>query len=120
MSRCKVGGMTSVLKLLVGGTRSWLKVAGLIGLCATGAAAVATEPAGTDRVKLDRTVVSGSQELPKVLYILPWESTETRPELVYGLKPDSGDYMKRVSPASHRRQLEQTGALRSETSRSVQ
>lgn len=72
----------------------------------------AQEAATTDRVKLDRTVVSGNQELPKVLYILPWESKESRPALDYGLKPYSGDILTPVNPASHRRQLDQLEALR--------
>jgi hypothetical protein len=72
----------------------------------------ATEPGGTDRVKLDRTVISGNQELPKVLYILPWESKESRPALDPGLELYSGDVLAPVNPASHRRQLDQLEALR--------
>jgi hypothetical protein len=36
-----------------------------------------------DRLDLDRTEVTGNQELPKVLYIVPWQ------------KPDPGDLMGR-------------------------
>jgi hypothetical protein len=36
-----------------------------------------------DRLELDRTEVTGNQELPKVLYIVPWQ------------KPDPGDLMGR-------------------------
>ncbi len=72
---------------------------------------LAAEPSAPDRVKLDRTVVSGNQELPRVLYILPWESKESRPALDYGLEPHTGDILQRVNPASHRRQLDQLEAL---------
>lgn len=36
-----------------------------------------------DRLELDRTEITGNQELPKVLYIVPWQ------------KPDPGDLMGR-------------------------
>lgn len=32
--------------------------------------------AGTDRLDLDTTVVTGNRELPKVLYIVPWKRAE--------------------------------------------
>jgi hypothetical protein len=36
-------------------------------------AASAPEPAAPDRAELDRTQITGSRELPKVLYIVPWK-----------------------------------------------
>ena len=76
--------------------------------------AFAAEAAKGDRVNLDRTLVSGNQELPKVLYILPWQSKESRPPIDYALVPYSDNIMQRVDPASHTRQLNQLEALRSE------
>ena len=51
-----------------------------------------------DRITLDETVISGNQELPKVLYILPWQSPEGRPQLSLdaGLKDDN--VLRRVYP----------------------
>ena len=83
----------------------------LLGL-ATVLPVAAAEPSATDRVRLDRTVISGNQELPKVLYILPWESKETRPALAYGLVADGSDVLRRVYPGSHRRQLDQIENLK--------
>jgi hypothetical protein len=31
---------------------------------------------GTDRVDLDTTTVTGNQELPKVMYIVPWKKSD--------------------------------------------
>jgi hypothetical protein len=87
----------------------------LLSLTLLSGAAFGAEAGAVDRVKLDRTVVSGNQELPKVLYILPWESNETRPAIEYSLAPYSDDILQRVDPASHTRQLNQLDALRSET-----
>ena len=58
-----------------------------------------------DRITLDETVISGNQELPKVLYILPWQSPEGRPQLSLdaGLKDDN--VLRRVYPPAHRREL---------------
>lgn len=33
-------------------------------------------PAANDRVELDTTTVTGNQELPKVLYIVPWKKSD--------------------------------------------
>jgi pyruvate/2-oxoglutarate dehydrogenase complex dihydrolipoamide acyltransferase (E2) component len=34
------------------------------------------EPHGSDRVDLDATTVTGNQELPKVMYIVPWKKSD--------------------------------------------
>ncbi len=39
-------------------------------------AAVQQAPAANDRVELDTTTVTGNQELPKVLYIVPWKKSD--------------------------------------------
>ena len=36
----------------------------------------AAEPHGSDRVDLDATTVTGNQELPKVMYIVPWKKSD--------------------------------------------
>lgn len=37
---------------------------------------VPANDAGSDKLTLDTTVVSGNRELPKVLYIVPWKKAE--------------------------------------------
>ncbi|MGA2708589.1 MAG: hypothetical protein ACLQJ0_27745 [Steroidobacteraceae bacterium] len=39
-------------------------------------AAVQQAPAANDRVDLDTTTVTGNQELPKVMYIVPWKKSD--------------------------------------------
>jgi hypothetical protein len=34
------------------------------------------QPAAVDRVQLDATTVTGNQELPKVMYIVPWKKSD--------------------------------------------
>lgn len=65
-----------------------------------------------DRIRLDETVISGNQELPKVLYILPWQSPEGRPELSLdaGLKDEN--VLRRVYPPAHRRELRYWNGLK--------
>ncbi|MCE2914185.1 MAG: hypothetical protein ACOVOT_16410 [Rubrivivax sp.] len=42
-------------------------------VAAVAGAASAAEPASPDRAELERTQITGSRELPKVLYIVPWK-----------------------------------------------
>lgn len=44
-------------------------------LIAAAAGPAGTEP-GMDRLELDRTEIVGNQELPQVLYIVPWKSSD--------------------------------------------
>jgi len=39
-------------------------------------AAVQQPPVANDRVELDTTTVTGNQELPKVMYIVPWKKSD--------------------------------------------
>ena len=69
----------------------WLKILMLApGLLLGAQAAGAATDGGT--VILDETVISGNQELPKVLYILPWREVDGIP--VPASAPDlSQDYV---------------------------
>ncbi|MCP5179218.1 MAG: hypothetical protein R3E84_08090 [Pseudomonadales bacterium] len=58
-----------------------------------------------DRVRLDETVISGNQELPKVLYILPWQDTTSRPALELRAELDQADIFRRLEPRAYRREL---------------
>jgi len=56
-------------------------------------------------IYLDETVISGNQELPKVLYVLPWQTTrnkampETKPEM------DISQLMAPIYPHEYRREI---------------
>ena len=82
-----------------------------LGLATAPTMLAAAEPSATDRVRLDRTVISGNQELPKVLYLVPWHDSESTP--VIGLDPSvlEFDVFRRLDPQSHRQALERRSRL---------
>ena len=61
-------------------------------------------PAG--RIELDETVISGNQELPKVLYILPWQRPEGLPEIELRAQFAEQEVFRRLYPPAYRRELE--------------
>lgn len=66
-------------------------------------AAQADTPAGV--IELDETVISGNQELPKVLYIVPWQQPDGLPQIE--LEPELGEaeLFRRLYPPAYRREL---------------
>lgn len=66
-------------------------------------AAQAEMPAGV--IELDETVISGNQELPKVLYIVPWQQPDGLPQIE--LEPELGEaeLFRRLYPPAYRREL---------------
>ena len=77
-------------------------VAALIAACDGHAAA---PPAPDGRIDLDTTVISGNQELPKVLYIVPWQSPGARPELPAPAVAADDGLFRHLRPAAHRREV---------------
>ena len=71
----------------------------------------AEEKSAADRVRMNETVISGNQELPKVLYILPWQSSNGRPALELSAGLDDQRVFRRVEPAAYRRELKYRDAL---------
>ena len=71
----------------------------------------ADEKSAADRVRMNETVISGNQELPKVLYILPWQSSNGRPALELSAGLDDQRVFKRVEPAAYQRELKYRDAL---------
>jgi hypothetical protein len=65
-----------------------------------------------DRIRLEQTVISGNQELPKVLYILPWQSPEGRPDLALDAGLKDQNVLRRVYPPAHRRELRYWNGLK--------
>lgn len=64
-------------------------------------------PAGaaSGKILLDETVISGNQELPKVLYIVPWQSPNGLPDIQ--LKTDFAEeaLFRRLYPPAYRREM---------------
>ena len=62
------------------------------------------EPDG-GRVVLDETVISGNQELPKVLYILPWQQPKGLPEIELRAHFAEEAVFRRLYPPAYRREM---------------
>ena len=67
------------------------------------ASRAASLPSGV--IKLDETVISGNQELPKVLYILPWRQPSGLPDIDLQAEFTEMDLFRRLYPPAYRREL---------------
>ena len=56
-------------------------------------------------IQLDETVISGNQELPKVLYILPWREPGGLPDIELNAQFTEMDVFRRLYPPAYRREL---------------
>lgn len=65
----------------------------------------AVDSGPTQTIRLDETVISGNQELPKVLYILPWQTPEGMPELEVRADMAEKEVFRRLYPPAYRREL---------------
>ncbi len=64
---------------------------------------VAEMPSGV--LQLDQTVISGNQELPKVLYILPWREPQGLPDIEIQAEFTEAEVFRRLYPPAYRREL---------------
>lgn len=65
----------------------------------------AQEVAPKGVIQLDETVISGNQELPKVLYILPWREPGGLPDIELKAQFAEMDVFRRLYPPAYRREL---------------
>ena len=56
-------------------------------------------------LQLDQTVISGNQELPKVLYILPWREPQGLPDIEIQAEFTEQEVFRRLYPPAYRREL---------------
>ena len=68
-------------------------------------------------IRLDETVISGNQELPKVLYILPWRAPRGLPEVDLTARYSEMDVFRRLYPPAYRRELTYFESLEAEPNR---
>lgn len=73
-----------------------------------------TMPAGV--IELDETVISGNQELPKVLYIVPWQQPDGLPEIELSTRFADAELFRRLYPPAYRRELSYFEASRATAS----
>jgi hypothetical protein len=62
-------------------------------------------------IRLDETVISGNQELPKILYILPWRDPNGLPDIELGAQFSEMDVFRRLYPPAYRRELQYFNSL---------
>jgi hypothetical protein len=75
----------------------------LLAICGYSSAEEAELPQGV--IRLDETVISGNQELPKILYILPWRDPNGLPDIGLGAQFSEMDVFRRLYPPAYRREL---------------
>ena len=73
-----------------------------------------------DTIYLEETVISGNQELPKVLYILPWREMAGQGLPVRTLNFEHASVMTPVYPADYKRQLDYRQQLKQRASDSAE
>ena len=71
-------------------------------------------------IQLDETVIAGNQELPKVLYIVPWQEPTGLPEIDMDPEFTELAVFRRLYPAAYRRELEYHETLTSQSGRAVE
>ncbi len=87
----------------------------LVLLASAVAADTDAKPAG--RIRLDETIISGNQELPKVLYIVPWQDPTGIPKIEFDPNFTEHDVFRRLYPPAYRRELEYYQMLKSSTAK---
>jgi hypothetical protein len=80
-------------------------------LMTIGAVAVAEPDAApqakpTGSIRLDETVISGNQELPKVLYIVPWQDPTGIPTIQLDPTFTEHEVFRRLYPPAYQRELQ--------------
>ncbi len=61
--------------------------------------------AAEDRIEMEQTVISGNQELPKVLYIVPWRDSDQTPIAAHEPQLSLEQLFTPIHPYEFRRKL---------------
>jgi hypothetical protein len=80
-----------------------LFVAGLLLVSGVAGADQTAKPQG--HIRLDETVISGNQELPKVLYIVPWQDPSGIPSIELDPNFTEHEVFRRLYPPAYQREL---------------
>lgn len=75
---------------------------------------------GADTIYLEDTVISGNQELPKVLYILPWQQMKEAPLPERAFPFAEQNYLTPIYPSSHKREIRYRQQLKADQSSHLQ
>lgn len=90
-------------------------LSGVLALLTLQSGAVIAEETPSGVIRLDETVISGNQELPKVLYILPWRDPNGLPDIELDAQYSEMDVFRRLYPPAYRRELTYFESLQTET-----
>lgn len=100
----KVNGQSSSVKVALAPARVALVCVAVL------VASVATAKDEADKpvahYRLDETVISGNQELPKVLYIVPWQDPGGMPTIKLEPEFTENEVFRRLYPPAYRREIE--------------
>ena len=69
-------------------------------------AADAPAPKKSSTIHLDETVITGNQELPKVLYIVPWQDPSGMPTIEISPEFSETQVFRHLYPPAYRRELQ--------------
>jgi hypothetical protein len=84
----------------------------LAALAVTSGAAAEQDTKPSGHVRLDETVISGNQELPKVLYIVPWQDPSGIPKIELDPNFTEHEVFRRLYPPTYKRELQYYDALK--------
>lgn len=71
----------------------------------------------SEHIRLDETVISGNQELPKVLYIVPWQDPSGIPKIELDPNFTEHEMFRRLYPPTYKRELQYYDALKASESK---
>ena len=71
-----------------------------------------TDAKPSERIRLDETVISGNQELPKVLYIVPWQDPTGIPKIELDPNFTEHEVFRQLYPPTYKREPEYYDALK--------
>ena len=72
---------------------------------------MAVDESPTGYIQLDETVIQGNQELPKVLYIVPWREPDGLPDIELKAQFTELEVFRRLYPPAYRRELDYYSTL---------
>lgn len=74
-------------------------------LAALSAASAMADAERRGVIRLDETIISGNQELPKVLYIVPWKDPDGMPNIELDPEFAELEVFRKLYPPAYRREL---------------
>jgi hypothetical protein len=83
-----------------------LAVLMVIGTVAMAETDAAPQAKSNGNIRLDETVISGNQELPKVLYIVPWQDPTGIPSIQLDPTFTEHEVFRRLYPPAYQRELQ--------------